>query len=65
MISTYGKQDISIWQKKWQCEKTNKQKFREKVMKNVSDPIRRLSFIVIAVIVLLNAGDDSATGGII
>ena len=35
------------------------------VMKNVSDPIRRLSSIVIAFVMLLNAGDDSATGGII
>ena len=35
------------------------------VMKNVSDPIRRLSSIVIAIVVLLNAGDDSASGGII
>ena len=30
MTSIYGEQDISIWQKKWLCEKTNKQKFREK-----------------------------------
>ena len=30
MISIYCEQDISIWQKKWLCEKTNKQKFREK-----------------------------------
>jgi Na+/proline symporter len=35
------------------------------VMKNVSDPIRRLSSIVVAIVVLLNAGDDSASGGII
>ena len=34
------------------------------VMKNVSDPIRRLSSNVIAIVMLLNAGDDSATGGI-
>ena len=35
------------------------------VMKNVSDPIRRLSSIVIAIVMLLNAGDDSASCGII